>query len=233
MRTFILLLLMQLVSLPFSYARQPEHSTYLVAHDLKSLDYVRQIDYAQFDYIYLMAAPNWKEYDFSNSGEEIIRDLVTNHAFGKDQGVDVIRELIAQARACQTKVLLSFAGEGFRERVEDPALRAKFVDFMVAFIDKYDFDGIESHTSAARSLREGYPGKTECAGKPEEPENVSYYGSSLLAALFQRTCRKGFPVTRLDQYHDLRHGRRNLGQCTYPQHSSGPDHYRSESLGNV
>ena len=52
MRTFILLLLMQLVSLPFSYARQPEHSTYLVAHDLKSLDYVRQIDYAQFDYIY-------------------------------------------------------------------------------------------------------------------------------------------------------------------------------------
>lgn len=29
MRTFILLLLMQLVSLPFSYARQPEHSTYL------------------------------------------------------------------------------------------------------------------------------------------------------------------------------------------------------------
>ena len=46
----------------FSYARQPEHSTYLVAHDLKSLDYVRQIDYAQFDYIYLMAAPNWKEY---------------------------------------------------------------------------------------------------------------------------------------------------------------------------
>ncbi len=135
MRTFILLLLMQLVSLPFSYARQPEHSTYLVAHDLKSLDYVRQIDYAQF--------------------------------------------------------------------------------------------------AAARSLREGYPGKTECAGKPEEPENVSYYGSSLLAALFQRTCRKGFPVTRLDQYHDLRHGRRNLGQCTYPQHSSGPDHYRSESLGNV
>ena len=104
MRTFILLLLMQLVSLPFSYARQPEHSTYLVAHDLKSLDYVRQIDYAQFDYIYLMAAPNWKEYDFSKSGEEIIRDLVTNHAFRKDQGVDVIQELIAQARACQTKV---------------------------------------------------------------------------------------------------------------------------------
>lgn len=152
MRTFILLLLMQLVSLPFSYARQPEHSTYLVAHDLKSLDYVRQIDYAQFDYIYLMAAPNWKEYDFSKSGEEIIRDLVTNHAFRKDQGVDVIRELIAQARACQTKVLLSFAGEGFRERVEDPALRAKFVDFMVAFIDKYDFDGIEVDWETAVTL---------------------------------------------------------------------------------
>lgn len=152
MRTFILLLLMQLVSLPFSYARQPEHSTYLVAHDLKSLDYVRQIDYAQFDYIYLMAAPNWKEYDFSKSGEEIIRDLVTNHAFRKDQGVDVIQELIAQARACQTKVLLSFAGEGFRERVEDPALRAKFVDFMVAFIDKYDFDGIEVDWETAVTL---------------------------------------------------------------------------------
>lgn len=152
MRTFILLLLMQLVSLPFSYARQPEHSTYLVAHDLKSLDYVRQIDYAQFDYIYLMAAPNWKEYDFSKSGEEIIRDLVTNHAFRKDQGVDVIRELTAQARACQTKVLLSFAGEGFRERVEDPALRAKFVDFMVAFIDKYDFDGIEVDWETAVTL---------------------------------------------------------------------------------
>ena len=143
MRTFILLLLMQLVSLPFSYARQPEHSTYLVAHDLKSLDYVRQIDYAQFDYIYLMAAPNWKEYDFSKSGEEIIRDLVTNHAFRKDQGVDVIQELIAQARACQTKVLLSFAGEGFMERVKDSATRDKFTSFLVEFMTKYGFDGIE------------------------------------------------------------------------------------------
>ena len=65
MRTFILLLLMQLVSLPFSYARQPEHSTYLVAHDLKSLDYVRQIDYAQFDYIYAYSGG----YPFSISGD--------------------------------------------------------------------------------------------------------------------------------------------------------------------
>ncbi len=64
----------------------------------------------------------------------------------------MIRELIAQARACQTKVLLSFAGEGFRERVEDPALRAKFVDFMVAFIDKYDFDGIEVDWETAVTL---------------------------------------------------------------------------------
>ena len=81
MRTFILLLLMQLVSLPFSYARQPEHSTYLVAHDLKSLDYVRQIDYAQFDYIYLMAAPNWKE-----SGDQPC--LQERSGCGRDPGPD-------------------------------------------------------------------------------------------------------------------------------------------------
>ena len=65
---------------------------------------------------------------------------------GRDPGTDY------PARACQTKVLLSFAGEGFRERVEDPALRAKFVDFMVAFIDKYDFDGIEVDWETAVTL---------------------------------------------------------------------------------
>ncbi|QRO26423.1 glycoside hydrolase family 18 protein [Phocaeicola coprophilus] len=49
--------------------------------------------------------------------------------------------------------MLSFAGEGFRERVEDPALRAKFVDFMVAFIDKYDLDGIEVDWETAVTFR--------------------------------------------------------------------------------
>ena len=60
--TIVLLLSM------FIHLRSQElsHSTYLVGYNLNSTEYIRQIDFSRFDYIYLMAAPDWKDVDFGH-----------------------------------------------------------------------------------------------------------------------------------------------------------------------
>lgn len=124
-------------------AQEFTHSTYLVGHSLKDAERVKQIDYRQFQYIYLMAAPGWSQEDFTRPQEEIIKKLVTNHQYIKDENIEVIPLLIQQAHKNGTKVLLSFAGNGFNEIVSFPEQQSKFIDMMILFIDKYDYDGIE------------------------------------------------------------------------------------------
>ncbi|MFV0325671.1 MAG: glycosyl hydrolase family 18 protein [Bacteroides xylanisolvens] len=125
------------------YAQNFIHTTYLIGHSLKDAEKVKQIDYQNFQYIYLMAAPKWNQEDFTRPHEEIIQKLVTEHQYIKDQNVEVIPLLIEQAHKNGTKVLLSFAGEGFKERVSSAEQQRKFIDMMMRFIDKYNYDGIE------------------------------------------------------------------------------------------
>ena len=144
--TFMLLLSCSL------YAQDFIHATYLVGHSLNSATYVKQINYRQFQYIYLMAAPKWNQEDFSRSQEEIIKKLVTNHQYIKDKKTEVIPLLIEEAHKNGTKVLLSFAGEGFKERVTPIDRQNKFIDMMIRFIDKYNYDGIEIDWESDLSL---------------------------------------------------------------------------------
>lgn len=124
-------------------AQRLSHSTYVVNRDLDRIDFVDQIDFQTFDYIYLMAAPAWKDEDFSQPEDLLLKHLVHDFNYVVDQGVEVIPYLIERAHGAHTKVLLSFAGDGFRERVEHAGMREKFVHVIVAFIAKYRFDGVE------------------------------------------------------------------------------------------
>lgn len=126
-----------------TYAQKVTHSTYLVGHHLTSIEHVDQIDFRQFDFIYLMAAPTWNTSDFKQPADSLLQQLVTNHQYPKDQGAAVIPHLIQEAHKAKTQVLLSFAGEGFKEKVESPEMRHKLIQTMVAFVEKYGYDGIE------------------------------------------------------------------------------------------
>lgn len=138
-----LLLTLLIVEFCVLNAQDFTHSTYLVGHSLKSLEKVRQIDYSKFQYIYLMAAPNWNETDFSSSQEDIIKELVTDYQYAKDGNIAIVPLLIEEAHKSGTKVLLSFAGKGFNERVSSIEQQRKFINMMIRFIDKYQYDGIE------------------------------------------------------------------------------------------
>lgn len=133
-------------------AQQLSHSTYLVGHNIDKITFIDQIDFQTFDHIYLMAAPTWKNEDFSQSEEVLLDHLVNDFSYTIDQGKEVIPYLIDKAHGANTKVMLSFAGEGFRERVEDEEMREKFVHFIVAFIAKYKFDGVEIDWESDLSL---------------------------------------------------------------------------------
>lgn len=119
------------------------HATYLVGHNLKNADKVKQIDYQNYQYIYLMAAPHWNQEDFTCPQEEIIHRLVTNHQYAKDKNIEVIPLLIEQAHKNGTKVLLSFAGDGFLEKVSSVVQQQKLIDMIIKFVDKYNYDGVE------------------------------------------------------------------------------------------
>lgn len=150
-KNFLLALFLSFVSCGL-YAQDFIHATYLVGHSMKNANQVRQIDYRQFQYIYLMAAPAWNKVDFKTPEEEIIRQLVTNHQYIKDKDIEVIPLLIEEAHKNGTKVLLSFAGEGFMERVASTEQREKFINMMICFIDKYEYDGIEIDWESNLSL---------------------------------------------------------------------------------
>lgn len=119
------------------------HSTYVIGGKVQQISWVNRIDFSHFDNIYLMAAPNWKEFDFNKSQNEIMENLVEKFSYPCDQGQEVIPYFIRRAQNSGTKVLISFAGEGFMERVKNSGTRDKFTSFMVGFMKKYGFDGIE------------------------------------------------------------------------------------------
>ncbi len=152
MKKNFLFLILLFISCNVLHAQDFIHATYLVGHSLNDANQVRQIDYRQFQYIYLMAAPEWNKVDFKQPEEEIIRQLVIDHQYIKDKDIQVVPLLIEEAHKNDTKVLLSFAGEGFMERVASTEQRNKFINMMIRFIDKYGYDGIEIDWESDLSL---------------------------------------------------------------------------------
>lgn len=143
MRKILLSVLTALVCAVGLKAQSLSHSTYMIQRDLKDAETVERIDYELFDYIYLMAAPAWSKADFTKGREAVLRELVTDFRYPSDGGRELVPYMIDRAHRAGTRVLLSFAGEGFLPKVSDEAQRGVFVGMMTAFVQKYGFDGIE------------------------------------------------------------------------------------------
>lgn len=118
------------------------HTTYCVGGSLKDLEIINNSDYDNFQFIYLMATPQWNELDFNMPVENIINSAQTYH-YSNTHHFRNVPEMMSKAQNSNTKVLISFAGEGFNPLVEDSIRRNKFVQYMVTFMRTNHFDGIE------------------------------------------------------------------------------------------
>ena len=119
------------------------HSTYLVEKRLPNLEYVQQIDYGQFDYIYFMASSPWNNVDFDQPQDSLLKTLVYDYQYREDKGTALAPQVIRNAHDAGTKILLCFAGRRFKEIVESEERRPKFIAYISAFCEKYNYDGID------------------------------------------------------------------------------------------
>ena len=119
------------------------HATYNQGVSDRGLEEIAESDYQTFDFIYVMAAPTWNQIDFSLPADEVIKMAETFEYSRLESGKRYTPQMIEEIHKGDTKVLLSFAGEGFNPIVEDPQKRDKFVHYMCALVDKFKYDGIE------------------------------------------------------------------------------------------
>lgn len=169
------------------------HSTYVIGGKVRQISWVNRIDFSRFDNIYLMAAPDWKAFDFGKTKEEIIENLVDKFSYPADEDREVIPYFIQKAQESGTRVLISFAGEGFMERVKDSATRDKFTSFLVEFMTKYGFDGIEIDWESdldltLHSVLMGKSIKTGCGRAAVGEKVIPHHGPALVAGLRERAC---------------------------------------------
>lgn len=119
------------------------HATYAVEGSLKSIREIEQSDYEQFQFVYLMAAPQWNKLNFDLPLDTIYKNADQFSYSKKEKRTPLVPFMIEEVHKGATKILLSFAGEGFNPIVENPDRRKKFIKYMVRLIDKYGYDGIE------------------------------------------------------------------------------------------
>lgn len=118
------------------------HSTYCVGGSLIDAETINHSDYENFQFIYLMATPGWNQIDFTLPLDSIFH-RADSYQYEKDNGFKNVPNMIKKAQKSGTRVLLSFAGEGFNPLVEDNERRAKFIAYMVRFMTAKGYDGIE------------------------------------------------------------------------------------------
>lgn len=116
------------------------HAMYAVESEWTSPDDVVVPELDAFDFVYLMAAPDWSPEDFDTTQEAIIDRFVDGHTYAHPEG---IRALIDGVHSQGGKILCSFPGVTFDQVVADTARTDKFAAMMAAFINKYDYDGAE------------------------------------------------------------------------------------------
>lgn len=116
------------------------NAIYSVGARLDSEDDIVREELASFDFIYMVAPPQWKAEDFDLTQQEINRKYVENHAY-PDPGF--FREYIGTVHETGGKVLCSFPGSEFIDIAASEERSVKFAEMMAAFVEKYDYDGIE------------------------------------------------------------------------------------------
>lgn len=123
-----------------AFASKPIHAIYSLEREWKSPADVCRAELAPFDFIYIMAGPDWKPEQMELPLQDVIKINVTDHQY---EYADGMKALIDSVHANGSKILCSFPGPGFLPVATDPAKMEKFAQMAAAFIKKYDFDGIE------------------------------------------------------------------------------------------
>ncbi|TLX71933.1 glycoside hydrolase family 18 protein [Labilibacter sediminis] len=132
------------------------HDTYIVGKRLKSNKTIERTNFSNYDFMYLMTGPKWKETDFDQSSSKIQKRLIDSHRYPKgDSGESLIPGLISAAHKHGTKVLycigVEFGNPAKSSRskstyyavTEDLDRRSAFAQTIVAYMLKYNMDGID------------------------------------------------------------------------------------------
>ena len=126
-------------------ATPPEfiHATYSVSGLLTEAE-LSNPRYDRFQFIYVMASPAWWNIDFDRPQEAILRDADAFDYSLLEGGIALTPEMVRQAHAAGTKILLCFGGtEQFRPMLERPERFASLADYMVRVVENHGFDGID------------------------------------------------------------------------------------------
>lgn len=140
------------------------HATYSVSGLLSEAELSNPC-YDRFQFIYVMGSPAWWTVNFDRPQEAILRDADAFDYSSLEGGIALTPEMIRQAHAAGTKILLCFGGtEQFRPMLERPERFASLADYMVRVVQNNGFDGIdidwestvvpEQHAEFLRLLRE-------------------------------------------------------------------------------
>jgi chitinase len=121
------------------------HATYVVGGSLKDPTQLKATRFSNFDFLYVMAGPAWEGKDFDLPEPQVLKKLVTDHAYpAGDSGEALVPDLIARAHRAGTRVLVSIPGsDRFSYFAGDAAKRAAFARVVTAFVKKHDYDGVE------------------------------------------------------------------------------------------
>ena len=117
------------------------NAIYSVGDRFKSEADIVKEDLADFDFLYLMAPPEWKEADYNAPTEEIIEKVVNQHSYGSH--TPIIEKLISTVHENGNKILCSFSGTDFINIATNPEQRRKFAAVTAAFAKRYGYDGVE------------------------------------------------------------------------------------------
>ena len=151
------------------------HAAYSV-ESLLTQEELSDPGYDAFQFIYLMAAPDWKNLDFDLPQDSIL-GYADRFGYRSQKGpMSLVPDMIVKAHAGKTKVLLCFGGQQeFRPFLEKPERIARFVGYMVRLVERNDYDGIdidweitldkELHAGMMHELRDRLNGLSKRTGR--------------------------------------------------------------------
>lgn len=120
------------------------HATYVTSGQLKNADYVKKIKLGQFQFHYMMAGPAWTASDFDLSQQQINSKYVDRHSYTSVASTEVfVPDYIRAVHRNGDKILISLPGSEFIDIARDAGRREKFAAMVAAFVEKYDYDGVE------------------------------------------------------------------------------------------
>ena len=150
MKKFALLVVSLFAAGSALYARKPApvipdfiHAAYSVESLLSEAELTNP-GYDAFQFIYLMATPEWAGLDFDRP-QDAVDAYATQFDYLKQGGkMALAPSMIEKAHAAGARILLCFGGQQeFLPLLENPDRIPRFVGYMVRLVEKNGYDGID------------------------------------------------------------------------------------------